>query len=230
MRRAIHEFNILQWKVARGVSLLQFVGPSITRRFCFHTRPQHPLTWALLRTPPSYLDDNLIATLIPPHHHESPPTPATPATHHTHTGILLMDMASYTWTSMLSDWFILHLPLTPQTLPLPELRGLRPGFSLQVIPILGPGILQTEPSSHRWLPSPSLVVMCRGRTSSSSSDHHRSRGHRDRRTSRRSRAPRRKSIRDFLSRLPLLPPILLRPAHIIKSWQSDDIYLDRNQE
>ena len=75
--------------------------------------------------------------------------------------------------------------------------------------------------------APSLGVMPRGRTSSSSPDHHRRRGHRDRRTSRRSRAPR-ESLRDYLWRVHFLPlaSTFENCYSTPKSW----IYLDRNQE
>ena len=71
--------------------------------------------------------------------------------------------------------------------------------------------------------------MARGRSTSSSPEAHRHRGKRDRRTSRRSRSPRRKptglpveapsSTTSFEARYPLP-----------KAWSPDDIYLDRQQE
>ena len=53
---------------------------------------------------------------------------------------------------------------------------------------------------------PSLLTMARGRSTSTSPDAHRHRGKRDRRTSRRSRSPRRKSTGFQLK-------LLLRPPH-----------------
>ena len=71
--------------------------------------------------------------------------------------------------------------------------------------------------------------MARGRSTSSSPDAHRHRGKRDRRTSRRSRSPRRKS-----TGLPVETPTSTTTFEtrypIRKAWSSDDIYLDRQQE
>ena len=72
-------------------------------------------------------------------------------------------------------------------------------------------------------------IMARGRSTSSSPDAHRHRGKRDRRTSRRSRSPRRKS-----SGLPVENPPSTTSFEtrypIPKAWSPDDIYLDRQQQ
>ena len=67
--------------------------------------------------------------------------------------------------------------------------------------------------------------MARGRSTSSSPDAHRHRGKRERRTSRRSRSPRRKS-----TGLPVETPPSTTSYPIPKAWSSDDVYLDRQQK
>ena len=71
--------------------------------------------------------------------------------------------------------------------------------------------------------------MARGRSTSSSPEPHRRRGKRDRRTSRRSRSPRRKS-----TGLPVETPSSSNTFEtrytLPKAWTPDDIYLDRQQE
>ena len=78
---------------------------------------------------------------------------------------------------------------------------------------------------HRRSPG----IMARGRSTSSSPATHRRRGKHDRRTSRHSRSPRRKS-----SGLPVeTPPSTTSFENrysIPKAWTPDDIYLDRQQE
>ena len=72
--------------------------------------------------------------------------------------------------------------------------------------------------------------MARGRSSSSSPEAHRHRGKRDRRTSRRSRSPRRKSTGLPLETPPSTSSFETRYS-IPKAWSPDDIYyLDRQQE
>ena len=66
--------------------------------------------------------------------------------------------------------------------------------------------------------------MARGRSTSSSPEAHRHRGKRDRRTSRRSRSPRRKSTGLLVE----TPPST--SSFVPKAWSPDDIYLDRQQE
>ena len=71
--------------------------------------------------------------------------------------------------------------------------------------------------------------MARGRSTSSSPEPHRRRGKRDRRTSRRSRSPRRKS-----TGLPVETPSssnTFKARYTLpKAWTPGDIYLDRQQE
>ena len=71
--------------------------------------------------------------------------------------------------------------------------------------------------------------MARGRSTSSSPEPHRRRGKRDRRTSCRSRSPRRKS-----TGLPVETPSSSNTFEarypLPKAWTPDDIYLDRQQE
>ena len=70
--------------------------------------------------------------------------------------------------------------------------------------------------------------MARGRSTSSSPEAHRHRGKRERRTSRRSRSPRRKS-----TGLPVETPSTTSfetRYPIPKAWSPDDVYLDRQQE
>ena len=71
--------------------------------------------------------------------------------------------------------------------------------------------------------------MARGRSTSSSPDAHRRRGKRDRRASRRSRSPRRKSTGLPVETPPSTTSFETRYP-IPKAWSSDDIYLDRQQE
>ena len=72
--------------------------------------------------------------------------------------------------------------------------------------------------------------MPRGQSSSSSAEHHRRRGHRDRRTSRRSRTPRRKSTGLPVESAPSGSSTFESRYSIPKPWQPDEIYLDRNHE
>ena len=72
-------------------------------------------------------------------------------------------------------------------------------------------------------------IMARGRSSSSSPEAHRHRGKRDRRTSRRSRSPRRKSTGLPVETPPSTSSFETRYP-IPKAWSPDDIYLDRQQE
>ena len=89
--------------------------------------------------------------------------------------------------------------------------------------------LNFAPWCHIRLHRRCLLIMARGRSTSSSPDAHRHRGKRERRTSRRSRSPRRKS-----SGLPVETPPSTTSFEtrypIPKAWSSDDIYLDRQQE
>ena len=68
--------------------------------------------------------------------------------------------------------------------------------------------------------------MARGRSTSSSPEAHRHRGKRDRRTSRRSRSPRRKSTGLPVETPPSTTSFETRYP-IPKAWSPDDIYLDR---
>ena len=93
-------------------------------------------------------------------------------------------------------------------------------------PILQHSILYfVFPRLHRR----SSGTMARGRSTSSSPAPQRHRGKRDRRTSRRSRSPRRRS-----SGLPVETPSSTTSFEnrypIPKTWTPDDIYLDRQQE
>ena len=71
--------------------------------------------------------------------------------------------------------------------------------------------------------------MARGRSTSSSPEAHRHRGKRDRRTSRRSRSPRRKSTGLPVETSPSTSSFETRYP-IPKAWSPGDIYLDRQQE
>ena len=71
--------------------------------------------------------------------------------------------------------------------------------------------------------------MARGRSTSRSPEAHRHRGKRDRRTSRRSRSPRRKSTGLPVETPPSTSSFEARYS-IPKAWSPDDIYLDRQQE
>ena len=100
-RRSIHEFNILQRRIARGVSLLQFVVPSADSsptRGQYRVNPNGFLR--ALGTPEDNCNlgttaDEALLSRRQPHRNfdsstppESPPTPATPATpppHYTDT-------------------------------------------------------------------------------------------------------------------------------------------------
>ena len=72
-------------------------------------------------------------------------------------------------------------------------------------------------------------IMARGRSTSSSPEAHRHRGKRDRRTSRRSRSPRRKST-GLPAETPPSTSSFETRYPIPKAWSPDDIYLDRQQE
>ena len=71
--------------------------------------------------------------------------------------------------------------------------------------------------------------MARGRSTSSSPEAHRHRGKRERRTSRRSRSPRRKSTGLPVETPPSTTSFETRYP-IPKAWSPDDVYLDRQQE
>ena len=93
-RRAVHEFNILQRRIARGVSLLQFVVPSPDTTTTFGLYRVNPNGFIrALGTPEDNFAlgtaaDEALLSRRQSHriydsnsiHHQSPPTPATPAT------------------------------------------------------------------------------------------------------------------------------------------------------
>lgn len=92
-RRAIHEFNVLQRRIARGVSLLQYVVPSPDGNTTYGQYRVHPNGFlrALGSPEENYAlgtaADEALLSRQQPHRNfdsnsppESPPTPATPAT------------------------------------------------------------------------------------------------------------------------------------------------------